>query len=255
MSNPIHVIRLRCIWARIHTSLYSAAAMRKLDTQERDDCVTGLRAALEDWLATAPDPPSRSGNVLSIFCSKDWYNLNHCGTILILYRHHLVDKGTPDHIFVECMQAASTVCRVYRRRYIGTLIKATWGTLHCLFLAGLTYLHCLWTSSSACQSVQFHEVSKTCTDCTIVLVAIAEGWEGAATYRDIFELLAGHTLSMIVNRKDQSLLPPRDSTLVDSLERETMSQWISDIGNTGTFDNFDDLLTGYIDELPSLPDT
>ncbi|KAI2670568.1 transcriptional regulator family: Fungal Specific TF [Penicillium roqueforti] len=249
MSNSIHVIRLRQIWARIHTSVYSAAALEDANEQNRRASVIHLRADLEHWRATAPEPLPRRGKTLSIFSTKAWYELNYSGSILNLYRSQLAqDKNTPSEIFVDCMNAASFVCREYRRQYIGTSVKHTWSTLHCLFLAGLTYLHCLWTSPVACQSVQHQEFSKTCTDCTMVLVVIAEAWEGAAPYRDIFEVLASHTMSMMISR---SLLPqplPQTHILADTSEREAVSRWISDMDDMDMLNVFDDLLTGFIDD-------
>ncbi|KAL6408572.1 hypothetical protein AUP68_08432 [Ilyonectria robusta] len=154
MSNAIHVIRLRNIWARIHACVYSANAFGHVDDVTKHSHVAQLRADLEEWLRAAPQCPPRAGRTLSIFSTRAWYDLNYSGTILYLYRAQLAeDKDTPDNIFMDCMQAASNVCHIYRRQYIGTSIKYTWATLHCLFLAGLTYLHCLWTSTAVVEAV------------------------------------------------------------------------------------------------------
>lgn len=250
MSNAIHVIRLRRIWARIHACAYSSMALGGVDDDTRRSHIAQLRSDLEQWRATAPEPPPRSGNTLSIFSTQAWYDLNYSGTILQLYREQLAEgKQSPDDIFIDCMQAASTVCRLYRRHYVGTSIKHTWGTLHCIFLAGLTYLHCLWTSPTACESVQHHEVSKTCTDCTMVLVVIAQGWEGAAPYRDIFEVLASRTMSMIVTRNCQHRQLPTTPALSDTSDREAVTRWIADIDDMGMLDGFDGLLSGFMDDF------
>lgn len=250
MSNAIHVIALRRIWARIHTCVYSRSELGDVDDTTRQAHVAQLRSDLDEWLATAPEPSARQGTRLSIFSTKAWYNLNYSGTILQLYRGQLAEhKGTPDEVFIDCVRAASNVCQLYRRQYIGTTIKYTWGTLHFLFLAGLTYLHCLWTSPAACASVTHGEVSKTCTDCTMVLVVIAEGWESASPYRDIFEVLASRTLSMIVSRAIGPQLPPATPALSDSSDREAVTQWIADINDNNILAGFDDLLAGFVDDF------
>lgn len=249
MSNAIHVIRLRRIWARIHACVHPAPALGELYDSTRHSQVTQLRSDLEEWRSTAPEPPPRSGSALSIFSTWDWYDLNYSGTILHLYRGQLEEgKQAPDGIFMDCMQAASTVCRLYRRQYVGTSVNHTWGTLHCLFLAGLTYLHCLWTSPAVLESVQYHEISRTCTDCTMVLVVIAQGWKGTAPYRDIFEVLASRTLSMVVARNCQNPRPEAPP-LSDSSDREAVTRWMADMDDMGMLDGFDGLLSGFMDDF------
>lgn len=241
MSNAIHVIRLRRIWARMH------ASTNRLD----DGYISQLRVDLDEWLRTAPQLLSRPA-ALSIFCTGDWYDVNYSGTILQLYRCQLAkDNGAAtQELFMECIKAASNVCRIYRRQYIGTSIKYTWATLHCIFLAGLTYLHCLWTSRSARDAIPHAEVIKTCTDCTMVLVAIAEGWNIAAPYRDIFEALASRTMSMVLSGKPAAQVTSQATDVSDDVERDALVDWMADIDGNG----FDDLLSGFMDDFATLYD-
>ncbi|KAJ5240900.1 uncharacterized protein N7469_002491 [Penicillium citrinum] len=249
MSNAIHVIRLRIIWAKIHSLVYSGTVLKDTDNENHRASIIQLREDLEQWRSRMPELRPRRGKTLSIFLTKAWYELNYYGSILLLYRPQLAeDKNTPDKIFIDCMEAASYICREYRRQYIGTDVKPTWSSLHFLFLAGLTYLHCLWSSSVASRSVRQSEVNKTCNDCTMVLVVIAEMWKGAAPYRDIFETLASHTVSMIINRS-LSFNLPEGPALADPLDREAVTGWISDIDDMGMLDVFDDMLAGFVNDI------
>lgn len=253
MSNSLHVMRLRRIWARIHTCVYSTRALGDVDDTTRQIHITQIRADLEEWRESAPNPPPRSGNLLSIFSTREWYDLNYSGTILHLYQTQLSeDTQSSGSIFMDCMQASSTVCRLYRRQYVGTSIKHTWGTLHCLFLAGLTYLHCIWTSPAVRESTNHTEVNKTCTDCIMVLVVIAESWEDAAPYRDIFETLASRTMSMIMGTNHDHPPLPASPALSDDSDREAVTRWIADIDNQGMLSGFDELLSGFLNH--STPD-
>lgn len=249
MSNALHVIRLRRLWARIHTLVYSKGSLGEFDDATRDFHIAQLRANLEDWRRTAPEPLPRRGRTLSIFSTKVWFDLNYSGTILNLYRGQLVEANSAsDAVFMDCLQAASTVCRLYRQQYVGTAIKHTWGTLHCAFLAGLTFLHCIWTSKAVLESVQYSEVSKICTDCTMVLVVIAQGWDEAAPYRDIFETMANRTLSMMEESTSQKQPVQAASLRFSSTpDREVVSRWIADIDEQGMLSGFDSMLSGFLD--------
>ncbi|SCO76670.1 related to purine utilization positive regulator [Fusarium oxysporum] len=220
MSTAIHVFKLRYLWARIHTSLFS-------DT---------LRVDLDTWLTNAPQARPHESDDLSIFAKKAWGQL-------VEYKESL------QKIFEDCIEASRNICQTYRRLYIGTAIRYTWGTLHCLFLAGLTYLHCLWTSPAAWESIRPEDVSKTCTDCTMVLVAIAEGWQAAAPYRDTFEALASRVIAMVFNksRAVQTSLPPPSVT--ETREPDTWGHWINDMANAGVLEGVDGLLAGFIGDL------
>jgi hypothetical protein len=99
--------------------------------------------------------------------------------------------------FVECSVHAREMCLLYRRLYQNATIKFTWGSLHILFLGGLTYLYCLWKSKHVRETARRADVVNTCMACTTVLVIIAERWKTSASYRDIFEALSERTINMI----------------------------------------------------------
>lgn len=249
ISIAIYVAKLRCIWSRIHTSLFSDTSHGNAPSAALEARVIQLRAELDDWLATAPDSKPSSKSDLSMFATKDWFELNYSYTILFLYRAQIVRyTETSDPIFQECIEAARNICQRYRKLYIGTSIKYTWGTLHCIFLAGLTYLHCLWTSPTICDSIRPEEVSKTCTDCTMVLVAIAEGWQGAAPYRDTFEALAAKTITMMMGRS-RATSPLRLPIEPEAPEEGSWADWMNDVVDTRVLEGVDGLLAGFLGDL------
>ncbi|KAL6408571.1 hypothetical protein AUP68_08431 [Ilyonectria robusta] len=83
----------------------------------------------------------------------------------------------------------------------------------------------------------------------MVLVAIAEGWEGAAPYRDMFEALASHTMAMIANRKAATQEIPQTPALLDISEQDALAGWIAEIDSMGMLDGFDGLLSGFMDDF------
>ncbi|KND95293.1 Positive regulator of purine utilization [Tolypocladium ophioglossoides CBS 100239] len=252
MSNAIHVFRLRCLWARIHHSLYSDNALTSANDATYRSRIEELRAELDEWLASAPQVIPRTGHTLSMFATRAWYELNYNYTVLHLYRTQLEEgRGSTDTIFSDCIKAAKYICTQYRRLYVGTPVRHTWGTLRCIFFAGLVYLHCLWTAPGIRDTVQYDDVSRTCTDATMVLVVIAQAWEEAAPYRDLFEVLANRTMTMIVSRNNGAHVSSTPLASADATEQETLTQWMADIANTGMSDEMEGLLAGFMDEFMS----
>lgn len=199
-SIALHVFRLRQIWTRIHGTLYSGVN-GDVDKTTKDHKITIFRVEIDDWLASAPPTPIRTGPGLSISATQDWYDLNYNETIIMLYRCQVTGYGDDmDHeLLRQCAQAAGSICLVYQRLYIGNTVNYTWSTLHVILSAGLTYLHCLWTSDQLRQETSISETSSILTSCTMLLVVIAERWKKAAPYRDIFEAFCNRTTSIMAH--------------------------------------------------------
>ena len=251
MSTALHVSRLRCLWARIHSSLYSDITTSSSDHPTYKHRVTQLRSELDSWISHIPPIPIRTGPALSIFATRDWYDLNYSETILLLYRGQLTGGcDIEDGVFLECARAAEHICRGYRRQYIGKPVNYTWGTLHVLFSAGLTYLHCLWTSAVVRKAAWHDRMSSTLTDCIMLLVVMAERWKSAAPYRDTFETLSSRTTNMMVESEREQWTLPTPSTPSNRVDTaaDSMTQWVADISEVGMSEGIDRLLTGLLDD-------
>lgn len=252
MSNAIHVIRLRWLWARIHTSLYSDISACDPNHPTYISRIKQLRAEAEEWRTSAPTIAPRMDDALTIFSTKEWFDLNYSGTILYIYRGQLIDgRGTSEDVFADCVQAAKTICHGYRRLYIGRPVNYTWGAIHVIFMAGLLYLHCLWISPTVRASTRQDEFSRTCTDCTMVLVVMAERWEGAGPFRDIFEALASGTMTMMTEEGSRGSEIAIPQALSNDVDQGDLSRWMAEIGDLGTSDWIDDFLTGLINDHPA----
>ncbi|OAA54160.1 Transcription factor [Niveomyces insectorum RCEF 264] len=208
MAVAIHVFRQRCLWAKMYAALFSDTKRVPATDTAYTARIRQLRVELDAWRATAPpDVPRLSGTALTLFGSKDWYEVNYSHSILLLHRNRLLEtrggaSAAPDHIVLECLDAAENISRGYHRQFVTGRVGYTWGALHFLFLAGLTYLHCLWTAPTARRSRPWDTVSNTCMDCSMVFVVMAERWGGAAPYRDIFGSLSRRTISMMMADQD-----------------------------------------------------
>lgn len=212
MTGFVHAIKLRRLWTKISDNIYPPTT-RGCGCGHRATVET-LRQELEEWRANTPDQLDYSrSHPLSVFTSRSWFQLAYDHSILLLYRHCMIGSPAPDgsgkgsmsddkateRALEECAVRAREMCLLYRRVYQSSSVQFTWGSLHILFLAGLTYLYCLWRSKRVRDSVRQADVVTTCMACTTVLIIIAERWNLATSYRDIFEALSQRTISMVCN--------------------------------------------------------
>ncbi|OJJ94768.1 hypothetical protein ASPACDRAFT_1892172 [Aspergillus aculeatus ATCC 16872] len=252
MTRAIYTFRIRRLLNLIHTRLYSKADPICSGNHSHQTDVANIRAEIEKWRSELPpSPPSHAEDDLALFTSADWYDLEYNYTILQLCRAQILDpragKATED-VFLECLRAAESICQSYRRQFLGKPTSCTWAALHELFLAGLTYLHCLWTTSSAARG----EVSgsadadSTCNDCTIALVIMAERWDVAAPYRDIFVALASRTMSMLSAKACEERLSDRvdSASAWGRAEQDDCTEWMNMVADAGVLNGSNGLLTG-----------
>ncbi|KAI7197641.1 hypothetical protein KC363_g172 [Hortaea werneckii] len=124
-----------------------------------------------------------------------------------------------------------------RPLHLAAVSPFTWGSLHILFLGGLTYLYCLWRSRHIRQIARQADVVNTCMACTTVLIIIAERWKLATSYRDIFEVLSERIISMLCG--DQTSSAPVDNALDQmescALEQEEwpLQEWLTGLEDIG----------------------
>lgn len=238
---------MRRLLARVHNSLYSHQACCCSGKHPHYDQIQHLRSEIENWRATIPPIKAHAGDALSLFSTSDWFEMEYSYTILHLYRSQIIDRhaGATDSVFLDCLRAAENICLGYRRQYLGKPTSYTWAAVHELFLAGLTYLHCLWTSPAAREAHRQGQVSSTCTNCTIVLVLMAERWDAAAPYRDIFETLANRTITMMSDRAEEKHTLPTALTETDSWDEGGLTQWMSQMADVEMPAEFDGLWGGF----------
>jgi hypothetical protein len=147
--------------------------------------------------------------------------------------------GLADMAFEECYKNAQQMCTTYRSLYQQPSIQFTWGSLHILFLGGMTYLYCLWRSAKIRQTARLKDVMGTCMACSIVLIIIAERWKLATAYRDMFEKLTERTINMLEmdisrrNHASNSSEVPGPGLGMFADDVLPFDQWILDLDNVG----------------------
>lgn len=217
MTGALHAIKLRQLWSKFNDTLYSRGA-------QPGGSIESLRQELEEWRASVPEKlESSQTRAFSVFASNDWFQLAYDYSVLLLYRPYIVgtysDTGrsprspaykvhadAQQRAFEICSDRARDMCLHYRRLYQSQAsnIQFTWGSLHILFLGGLTYLYCLWRSPRLRQQARATTIMNTCMACTTVLTIIAERWGQASSYRDIFEVLSERTIDLVYKNTDNT---------------------------------------------------
>ncbi|KAF6795398.1 fungal specific transcription factor [Colletotrichum musicola] len=216
MTGFVHAIRLRRLWTKISDNLYPPITRRCGGNCGQRATIESLRQELDEWRANTPDQLDYSrSHPLCVFTSRSWFQLAYDHSILLLYRQYMTgstgsqdgggqgtafnDAEATERALEECAIRAREMCHLYRMVYQSSSVQFTWGSLHILFLGGLTYLYCLWRSKRVRESARQADVVTTCMACTTVLIIIAERWNLATSYRDIFEALSQRTIAMICN--------------------------------------------------------
>ncbi len=252
MTHAIHGFRIRSLFGSIQSALYSDCTLH--DPQIRQDRGQQLLIELEKWRASTPPPmkPPPDG-ILSFFTTTDWNEVSYNYAILQIYRIQIADGRNPasDEMFLTCLNAAKNICHGFHRQYFGKPTTYTWSALHEMFLAGLTYIYCLWTSPAAREASRHDHVSRTCMDCTMFLVILAERWADAAPYRDIFEVLASRTMTMMADSQQGNSVAPVALVQGQDMYPEDLPLWMAGISDTGLSIGADWLLSELIDEFPT----
>ncbi|KAM5348617.1 hypothetical protein ACJ41O_008441 [Fusarium nematophilum] len=205
MTGAIHVIKLRRLWSKIGNNIYPTITKSSMSQEvAKKPLIDQLAEELEEWHANIPSPPDIAGlDPLSVFSSRDWFRLAYDHSVLLLYRYWIThrpppgEEGSVEQALQACSQKAKEICLLYRRLFQHQSMQFTWGSLHILFLGGLTYLYCIWKSARVRQAAKKMDVINTCMACNTALVIIAERWNKATPYRDIFEVLSEKTIGLV----------------------------------------------------------
>ena len=245
ITGAIHVIRLRKLWVRFDQELYSK---RGLDSSTRATRLNTLRHDLDQWRLSTPDPyPTANYQPLSVFVSAEWFQLAYDHSILLLYRPYMIsgaDAGRENTAFFigegrqdideslaierayeECSVRSREICLLYRKLHREYGVQFTWGSLHILFLASLTYLYCLSKSPRVQQLTRQGDVSSTCMACSTVLSVMAERWRAAAPFLDLFEKLAEATINKLFSN---GYFRPAEKTPVKTSSLDLSQVHVSD---------------------------
>ncbi|KAH9887498.1 fungal-specific transcription factor domain-containing protein [Xylariomycetidae sp. FL2044] len=191
-----------------------------------------VQPRLRAWKDNIPDI-SRA-HTDSVYACQIWWEANWFNAILLLHRPNpLVPHPTTESLQI-CFDAACQLIRAIKVLQRDGRVSGIWQWVHCLFLAGLTMIYCLWESAELRNAVRVFDVMTAAQDCASTLTALTERFTDASGCRDAFEGLSAATLKWLVAREpgnssenEQPVLSHEISALKQHVPFST-SGWRSD---------------------------
>jgi hypothetical protein len=245
ISAAIHTIRVRQLWTRIQAVMYPQTSIK----MPIDPSLAGtFNLELDQWLATAPEQLASNKAHNNAFGSSEWFRISYHHSILLLYRYQLVQEPVDSVMWssvpLSCANSGQAICSLYRQLYLSQKLNDTWGALHVLFLGGITFLYCLWTSDDVRRAYRLDTVSSTCTSCIIVLAVMTERCSAVKPYRDAFDMLASATQSMLA--AGEFMATGASMPVLSSHSQDQFMSYLSSMSELGMCSSVEQLLTGMI---------
>ncbi|KAJ9099575.1 hypothetical protein QFC19_006000 [Naganishia cerealis] len=201
-----HVFKLRRIQSSICTFVYKPVAI--MDSFEEID-TTRVQIVLElnEWMTTFP----AKAQPISIFETNNWSQISYHNSMVLLLRpvvlevSKLREHSNPRLLewFKVFTQSASAICMNYKDLHSKGKLGYTWLAMHCVFVAGLSFLYCLWidTTVKVLEWKRRRLIYDTVSACSSSLYVLAERFPTASVFRDTYERIANTVLTKVEDAK------------------------------------------------------
>lgn len=201
-----HVFKLRRIQSSICTFVYKPVAI--MDSFEEID-TTRVQIVLElnEWMTTFP----AKAQPISIFETDNWSQISYHNSMVLLLRPVVLEvskrreRSNPRLLewFKVFTQSASAICMNYKDLHSKGKLGYTWLAMHCVFVAGLSFLYCLWidTTVNVLEWKRRRLIYDTISACSSSLYVLAERFPTASVFRDTYERIASTVLTKVEDTK------------------------------------------------------
>ncbi|QLG74115.1 hypothetical protein HG535_0F06270 [Zygotorulaspora mrakii] len=204
-----HVFKLRKIQSSICVFVYGP---RHFNEEEDEVNITRHQIMLElsSWKSTFPV----NNHAKCTWETDNWCTISHHNSVLLLLRPVVLEvsekKGRTPASTIEWFkiftQSASAICLNYKELHSIQKLSYTWLALHCVFIAGLSFLYCIWLDCSL-KILQWRKKSTiydTISACSNILYVLAERWDSATVFRNSFEQMSRSILSKVENEDEET---------------------------------------------------
>jgi hypothetical protein len=265
LSVAIHVIKIRRIQSSICTFVYKPIQI--MDKEEDIDATrVEIMLELNNWMSTFPIKAQSS----SVFETENWCKISYHNSMLLLLRPvalevaQLKEKANERSIdwFKAFAHSASTICINYKDLHTKGKLGYTWLAMHCVFIAGLSFLYC--ASIDATNNLEVLDLKRkpllydTVSACSSILYVFAERFKNAAMFRDTFDRVVRSVMARLEEgtRSTENLL--EDNIGIDQylgyelMQRDNISSTEEDISLWEFLDTTGDkFLRGIFSDLES----
>ncbi|KAK9461820.1 fungal-specific transcription factor domain-containing protein [Lipomyces oligophaga] len=195
----VHIFQIRRLQSEVQTILYERAELpRRFATLK--EWQNNMSRRLEEWHKSAP----KSSKDMNCDFNLSFLDLNYQQTRLLL---HGISPAIPRpsvEAFFIIADASEQVIRAYRQLHREKNINYTWMAVHNLFMAGTSYLYCLYHSKEVRSRTRMDVIDFNTMACIHVLSAMVDKCDAASGCRDTFELLTAAILRLCYNEKAAS---------------------------------------------------
>lgn len=206
-SVATHVFKLRILQSSICSFVYKPRKYL-LDVDDTDSTRHQIMLELNDWKRTFP----YKKDAKTTWETDNWCTISYHNSVLLLLRPVVLEvaekkKDTPTTTiewFRIFTQSASAICLNYKQLHTKQKLSYTWLAIQCVYVAGVTFLYCIWLDSS----LSFLEWSRrsiiydTISACSNILYVLAERWDAAKMFRNSFERISRAVLASIDEATD-----------------------------------------------------
>lgn len=213
-----HVFKLRNIQSNICSLIYKPVSPLKFDTAEEVDATRWqIIMELDQWKSTFPVDNAS----VSTFQTGNWSSISYHNSILLLLRPAVLEVSTMrketcnkmTEWFKTYTYSASALLLNYKALHARGKLSYTWLALHCVFMTGVTFLYCIWLDLKlkCLEWPRQGVIYDTIFSCANILYVLAEKWESARAFRDMFD------------RMNNVVMGLYEGSRVESMENRTLS--------------------------------
>lgn len=194
-----HVFKLRRIQSNICSFVYKPIPLMEMQ-EDIDSTRVSIVLELNDWMSTFP----AKKQPISRFETFNWCSVSYHNSMLLLLRPVVLEVSRTKlnsparsiEWFKAFTHSASAICLNYKDLHGKGKLNSTWLSMHCLFVAGLSFLYCLWIDSQikVLEWKNKKVVYDTISACSSILYVLAERWTSAVVFRDTFEQISSAVL-------------------------------------------------------------
>lgn len=214
----VHVFKLRILQSSLCSFVYKPRKL-PVDNQNIESTRYKIMLELNDWKKTFPCKRQAT----TTWETDNWATISYHNSVLLLLRPVVLEvsklrQNTPAQTiewFRIFTQSTSAICLNYKHLHTKQKLSYTWLAMQCVFVAGISFLYCVWLDSSlyflkwSRKSIIYETISA----CSNILYVLAERWRGAKMFRDSFERMSRAVLANVETKNASDDLPQNQEPL------------------------------------------